>query len=400
MSNVVLGFFSKLAILLYCCLIQNVAIAGPREQAKRMHDRLVGTPPSAATLDLMAQRITAGQAREAANLAMQNPAFYNTFLKNWVTPWTNTDQTSLAPLNDYTAMVVGMIRDDVPFNQVLSGDIMYITNASGAPAYNQANNDHYEYIENNRIDMSNAGVFVRTTQSGLPGSVLTPQATAGVITSRAAASAYFSAGTNRRMWRYIAMNFLCRDMEDLSDTTRVPDRVRQDVTRSSGGDSRLWLNYCVGCHSGMDPLVGAFAYYEFDDETQSLVYSPGVVQNKFLINANTFSSGYITIDDSWSNYWRDGPNRALGWRDPASTAGASPARLITGNGAKSLGEEVARSRVFSTCQVRKAFEKVCLRPAFTSVDMDNVNNIANIFESNNYNMKRVFAELAVLCMGN
>ena len=44
-------------------------------------------------------------------------AFYTITLKNFATPWTNRDQTVFAPLNDYTATVIGMVRDDVPFNR-------------------------------------------------------------------------------------------------------------------------------------------------------------------------------------------------------------------------------------------------------------------------------------------
>ena len=45
--------------------------------------------------------------------AMQNRAFYDVTLKNFATPWTNRDQTVFAPLNDYVATVIGMVRDDV-----------------------------------------------------------------------------------------------------------------------------------------------------------------------------------------------------------------------------------------------------------------------------------------------
>ena len=49
------------------------------------------------------------------------------------------------PLNDYTATVVGMVRDNVPFNTLLSADLVYIADsASGAPAYSPANNDMYQ----------------------------------------------------------------------------------------------------------------------------------------------------------------------------------------------------------------------------------------------------------------
>ena len=89
------------------------------------------------------------------------------------------------------------------------------------------------------------GVDIAVRQgTGLP-----PDATAGVLTSRAAAQAFFVAGTNRAMFRFTLMNHLCNDLEQLNDTTRAPDRIRQDVSRSPGGDSRIFLNSCVGCHS-------------------------------------------------------------------------------------------------------------------------------------------------------
>ncbi|HMA12140.1 MAG TPA: hypothetical protein VKO83_09650, partial [Steroidobacteraceae bacterium] len=81
------------------------AFAGPleRAQAKRMHDRLAGVPASEPVLDQMEALIVSGQAPQAARIAMQSKTFYTTTLKNWVTPWTNRDQSVFAPLNDYTA---------------------------------------------------------------------------------------------------------------------------------------------------------------------------------------------------------------------------------------------------------------------------------------------------------
>jgi len=76
-----------------------------------------------------------------------------------------------------------------------------------------------------------------TSQSAVYG---TPAAgTAGLITTRAASSAFFIAGTNRAMFRFTMINHMCRDMEQLADTTRPPDRIRQDVSRSPGGDARV-----------------------------------------------------------------------------------------------------------------------------------------------------------------
>ena len=64
-------------------------LAGPREQAKRMHDRLVGVPPDAAVLQEMEDYIAAGNPTEAARTAMLDPIFYISSLKNFATPWTN-----------------------------------------------------------------------------------------------------------------------------------------------------------------------------------------------------------------------------------------------------------------------------------------------------------------------
>src|SRR5262249_4378505 len=100
-----------------------LAVAGAREQAQRIHDRIAGVPPSAQVLDQMEQLVAGGDAAGAARVAMLAPSFYTTTLKNWITPWTNREQSVFAPLNDYTATVIGIIRDDVDYRQVLMGDI-------------------------------------------------------------------------------------------------------------------------------------------------------------------------------------------------------------------------------------------------------------------------------------
>ena len=70
--------------------------------------------------------MVAGGTRSARPLiATQTPSFYNVTLKNMAVPWTNRDQTVFAPLNDYVATFIGMVRDDVPFNTALSADLTY-----------------------------------------------------------------------------------------------------------------------------------------------------------------------------------------------------------------------------------------------------------------------------------
>src|SRR5437588_12238132 len=144
--------------------IATPAFAGPREQAQRIYERIAGVPPSATVLDQMAAKTATGDLVGAAAIATDAATFYGVTLKNLVTPWTNRDQTVFAPLNDYTATVIGMTRDDVAFNTALSDDILYTVNAPGLPAPSSANNDHYATAEANGVDLSAA--LKRTTQPG------------------------------------------------------------------------------------------------------------------------------------------------------------------------------------------------------------------------------------------
>ena len=392
------------SLLLSVGLLSTVAQAGTREQALQIHNRVAGIPPSEAVLLQMSALLDAGKKAEAVQLAMNNEAFYGVVLKNLVTPWTNRDQTVFAPLNDYTATVIGLVRDDEDFRKVLFDDVLYIANpALGLPVYANSNNDHYKAIETQGIGLKDN--LVKRPQSSLNG--LPAEATAGVITSRAAAAAFFKAGTNRAMFRFTLMNHLCRDLEQVHDITRVPDYIRQDVSRSPGGDSRVFLNGCIGCHSGMDPLAKSFAYYnyEFDEAADpdglsgSIHYNvEGVtdpatesrVVKKYRINATTFPYGYVTTNDEWVNYWREGINSNLGWSSSLPGKGV---------GAKSMGQELAYSQAFASCQVEKVFKHVCLRKPANAADRNQLAVMSNNFVASGYKLKQVFIDTADYCKG-
>ena len=395
-------------LLVALLLVTSGVYAGPREQAKRIHDRIAGVPPDETTLTDMETAITAGNAIAAAQIALEHTAFYDVTLKNLVTPWTNENQTVFAPLNDYTATVVGVVRDELDFRRILYDNILYMGDpALGLPAYSNSNNAHYEALVSQGYSLKDN--LVQVDQSDING--LPAQATAGVITSRAAAKAFFIAGTNRAMFRFTLLNHLCNDLEQIKDNTRAHDRVRQDVSRSPGGDSRIFMNACVGCHAGMDPLVQAYAYYDYEYEFETdptgengqLIFNDAGfvdpdtgsrVQGKFLINANNFKYGFITRDDRWDNYWRNGPNALLGWDSQNQGLPGS------GNGAKSMGIELANSEAFASCQVKKVFRNVCFREPGNTADRTQVANMVASFKSSNYNLKQVFAESAVYCMGD
>jgi hypothetical protein len=379
-------------------LTANLGVAATlnKDQAKRMYDRIAGVTASDATLTSM---VGMDATQAALNIVTKDPAFYNNTIRNLAMPWTNRDQTVFAPLNDYVATVVGMVRDDVPFNTLLSADLVYIADAGATstyslPAYSPANNDLYQQMDDNGVDLK--AHLVSSTQSALTGIPAT--ATAGVMTTRGAAAAFFINGTNRAMFRFTMMNHLCSDLQTIMDTTRPPDRIRQDVTRSPGGDSGLFLNNCIGCHSGMDPMAQAFAYYNFNntdattaDSVGKIVYTAGQVQPKYFINNTNFPQGYVTPDDHWDNRWRAGVNSLMGW-DPIQTG--------SGQGAKSLGQELAGSQAFASCQVTRVFKYVCFRAPSNAADRTQVATMVASFKSSNYSLRQVFADAAVYCMGN
>jgi len=375
-----------------------------RRQAKRIHDRLTGVPATNAVIDTMEGLLVSDPSgKTAAAEAIKNPAFYNVTLKNFAAPWTNEEQSVFVPLNDYTATVIGMIRDDIDFRKVLYDDIIYTGNNS--PVYSDNSNAHYEALENLGPvagDLSNPSILIANTQSNVTRTgQANSSATAGVITSRAAAKAFFIDGTNRAMFRFTMMNHLCTDLEPLKDVSRTPDHVRQDVTRSPGGDSRIYLNNCVGCHAGMDGLAGAYAYYDYDtiNVPNGLDYTNGAVSAKHLINPDNFKPGYETIDDSWINYWRNGQNALLGWGH-ADEVLDSKGHAI-GNGARQLGIELANTQAFAQCQVDKVFKAVCFRdPNDYAADRTERDTIVAAFKSGGYQMKQVFGDVAAWCKGN
>lgn len=384
----------------------SMAQAGSREQATQIHNRIAGVPPSESVLLQMAAQIDAGQVAEAVKIAMNNEAFYSVTLKNMATPWTNREQTVFAPLNDYTATFIGLVRDDADFRTALYDDVLYTSNAGGLPAYSNSNNNHYEMAEAQGVSLKDT--LVRRTQSSLNG--LPSDATSGLITSRAAAKAFFIAGTNRAMFRFTLLNHLCRDLEQVHDTSLVPDFIRQDVSRSPGGDSRVFLNNCIGCHNGMDPMAKAYAYYDYEFDINSdpegisgaIHYnSEGVidpdtqsrVEKKYRINSSTFKPGYVTTNDDWQNYWRQGQNSHLGW------AWNSPALTGMGSGAKSMNMELAHSKAFASCQVEKVFQNVCLRKPGDTTDRAKVEEFTQNFAANNYKLKQVFIDTANYCKG-
>jgi hypothetical protein len=113
----------------------------------------------------------------------------------------------------------------------------------------------------------------------------------------------------------------------------------------------------------MDAFGGAFAFYDWNETTTSLTYTPGQVREKMTRNSSEFPAGFQTVDDSWMNNWLEGQNAKVGWKGASS-----------GTGAKSYGEMLAKTDAFASC--------------FAS----------NLKKDGAFNYKNAFAEAAAVCI--
>ncbi len=343
--------------------------------AALIHNRIAGVPPAAKTLALMIAHLQRGERDAAVRLATADQDFYNLRLRSMFSLWASVSGDVGADLNDMVATLIGMVRDDVPFNTALSADIIYVgalSNNNSCTPYSSTSNDHYRCWQDHNLKR----VLQRRQQSALR---VAPASIAGILSTRGFAESYYAAGTNRRATAFVFKNFLCREMETLHDVTVNDGYVRQDVNRTPGGDARLFRQRCVGCHAGLDALSGWNVRYDYRDG--QMIYS-NAVQNKIIRNV-LFSRGNPPRDDSFVNLWTSGQNSNLGWQAPHS-----------GNGARAWGQMITASRGFATCMASQVYEQICFRQA----DKATVASLADGFVANNYNMRELFVTTAVSCL--
>lgn len=396
------------------------------QQAYLLYNRIAGVPPDREVLDLARGLLEKNKKGEAALLATKDPAFYNIKLRNMFGAWSNVSSDVSSDLNDMVATMIGMVRDDVPFNQVLSADLLYVATESampelteiannrpesdreknkknwrnqqddGPPSYSLSDNELFSLLQESDLQKN----LKKVTQSEMP-EALPDKAIAGVLSTRGFGEAFYSAGTNRRATAFVLKNFLCHEIEELHDVNAgdgslgADQFVRQDVDRTPGGDGGLFRSRCLGCHAGMDAMSGWSVYYDYrapdDRSAPRLMYNDRAVQekvgrNKYLEDPK-FIAAHTPKNDSFTNIWVKGPNARLGWGDN-----------ISGNGAAEWGQMITASKAFARCMVTHAYNAVCFNPPDSESEQDVVSEIADLFIADNYKMRNMIAATAVSCL--
>ncbi|MCB0403384.1 MAG: hypothetical protein KDD51_01265 [Bdellovibrionales bacterium] len=367
-----------------------------------IYKRLPGDVPTSTELQLGAEDIRAGRFEAVVRRATSKTGFFRV-IKEWASVLTNVGTDANVSYNEMSAMFVLAARDGIDARELLTGkwtatyNPELIQGVAGRvieemyPA--RTNNKHYAYVETHFSDIGSAlqkinqrtATKIKNTDDTFtddPSEV--PEAEiSGILTSRPAGEEYLSAGTNRRLIRWIMEHLLCTPLSSIRDTREPDFRVRHDVAREPGE----YNNNCVGCHAKLDSQAGALAYFDFN--SNRFRYRSDRVQNKYLQNADTSPEvGYNTTDDSWLNVMRDYNNARLGWGSADKE----------GNGLASYAAAIASTEAYPKCLAQTAFKKVCRKEELDFQDKKTVDGLAQEFVDSGYNLKELFIQATVKCM--
>ncbi len=417
--------YSRMAraiFMVQIALVSFSAQAGVTDQAMQMHKRLTQVEPTQAVLSQMVSLISQGNHIAAALVAIDHDKndlanvsfsprakyFYDVTLRSMFNSWVTNANLPNTPLNDYYALLIGAVREGIPFKEVLYSDLIFVGQGTGVAAYNYSANNNYTDLEN-KVIQGTASLAAEVdfrqdvqenviTANGTINLDMVGNKTAGALTLRGFGNEFYTAGTNRRVAQTIYKEYLCSPLMTIKDNTISDHRVRRDVDRSPSGDSMQFISNCKGCHGGMDAQMGAFGSYQFTNNringnsTNYAGQNVGGGTHKYNQNGNVFPQGYVTVNDDWSNPWVNGQNSALGWdlSQPTSGFGAEP-----------WGRMIAHTDAFATCMAKRAFTQMCAREPALGEEVY-INNLTNTFVSQNYSMKGLLAEAASLppCRGN
>ncbi len=389
------------------------------EKASTLYRRLTGTtlPVTSPLIKDMAQRIQgSGETglMEAAALATNQRDFYNITVRDFASRMSTRDETVNTDLNDFSATLIGIVRDNINAKQLLTADFMYIADQSKAAVPSRMQEDiltsnaHYVALEEGRFNL--AEVLVQVPQTIFDGREVRPHPNAaGLLTTRAWMEAHATAGTNRRLVEYAFRQFLCIPMDKWSDSYAPDDYVGRDIDRFPAGDNTNYTTTCRACHSTMDSLRGAFAFYDFsngfakyswymtpaapdaeDTPTTIRVTNPQTMVVAKMNHNDLGRGGRETRDSYFFNNATTGVNGTyFQWSGRKE-----------GYGVKDFGDMLSNSSAFPTCMAQRVFRSVCKRePA--SFDRAMINRVAQDFVSSNFNLKTLFQRVAISteCVG-
>ncbi len=272
--------------------------------ARRLFERITGVKIASGDerVSKMAGLLAKGKPNSAINIALNDPSFTNVRARNFALQLSNKANSLNVNLDDMSALITGIIRDDIDFREILTAHYHY--ELSNGHSYK---NNFNMLLENNFAEAEGlylARDYVYTYDRRLPDLHLGLEKTsgmfvpisyntgklnkiyskpgrkdglvdesmvqterhpdpAGILTTRGFGASQYSGGTNRRPVEFVVRNFLCSSMGEIANNMASDAYVGKDVSRFPGGNHQTYLNSCKSCHTVMDSFRGAFAKSDF-----------------------------------------------------------------------------------------------------------------------------------------
>lgn len=270
-------------------MFANAASETEMRKAKKLYERLSGVKVSSSKpeLKVAASYLADGKKMEAVRYITSSPDFLNVQIRNLSLRLSNKDESVKVPFNDFSALIVGIVRDNKDFREVLTADYYY--DVTGSPNEDDQRTrffyqTNFTPVETNYMDLTKALVFrprqqmvtmaydTSYNQSDKSFSLISTADnpdSAGVLTTRIFAERNLSGGSNRRAVEFTLKQFLCVSMAEAADSNASDQYVGRDVERFPAGDHNKYLTSCKSCHAVMDGMRGAFAKMDYGNFTNS-----------------------------------------------------------------------------------------------------------------------------------
>ncbi len=376
--------------------------------AQFLHLRLAGVrgSPTDETIKKMVAALRKGEKANAALIATNATNFIDLTVRDFASKMSTREGITTTPLNDFIATVMGTVRDNKSAKLLLNGDQIYaFSNALSDSVVNSTmltSNTHYTTNDGVNKTLSTGLVAVKQSVPSPTGTGrLDHPDAAGLLTTRNYMETHIFQGTNRRAVEYAFKVFLCTPIDAWASTTNPDSHIGRDIGREPVEE---YNNKCKGCHTGMDALRPAAAYYDFKQtdpatkagyveyrkqyytdagHTQEDIASTTsgavgtFVAPKYRRGNEIFPGGFIVKNNSWVNY---ADQNLFGWNGATS-----------GTGMKDFGAMLANSEGFPKCMAKRVFKTVCgedIDPANTGL----VDKLAIQFKQSNYNLRTLFVQ--------
>lgn len=293
-------------------------ISSARARALVLYTGITGVPVPIddSRLLIMEPMVASGNEASAVKIATADANFYNIRVADMFRKMSTREENILAPLSDFVATGVGVVRDGISAQQLLTGNFTYqmdpalgyTYDAKGNPQQiiglpplpdgtDQVNlgapkflnlmiyNDYYRFIESLNLSLFNVltrvnGQLIVANRdvpgNGLQGNPIPNPDPAGLLTTRAWSLSTETAGTNRRAVEYTFREFMCTPMANMADASMPDDHVGRDVDRAPGGNVATYQTTCKACHAVMDGFRPAYAHFDFGGpaNTMAIAYYP------------------------------------------------------------------------------------------------------------------------------